>query len=298
MLRWVNSDSHAAQLQQTAPTLLWLLIGRQQTVGWPDQHVQTLLRSSRVQVLRAVCGVGYRSALKWLARIELSEADLTEFNTLITGLRAELHRSPWAQTERIPIHWVRAALEHLELQSSPAFTAYCIRSKLDGDDFVEQLRQAARFWQDALRVSELLGIQDAEVALHRSKDLAAVRRLHDRWTDRLNQRQAQVVDGPTQFPPPPVPGNDAIHPITSLEDLQAEGRLMHHCITVYHPRILARQSYIYRILHPERATVELKIERNLIKVGQISLAYNALPNEATRATVLNWLGGLQETKIS
>ena len=297
-MRWVESDRHAAQLQQTAPTLLWLLIGRQQTVGWPDQHVQTLLRSSRVHILRAVCGVGYRSALKWLARIKLSDADLTEFNTLITGLRAELHRSPWAQVESVPIHWVRAALEHLELQSSPAFNSYCRHSNLEGDDFVEHLRQAARFWQDALRVAEMLGIQDAEVALSRSRDFAAVRRLHDRWTDRLNQRQAQVIDGPTLFPPPPVPGNDEIHPITSLEDLQAEGRLMHHCITVYQPKILARESYIYRMLVPERATIELRIESNVLKVGQISLAYNAQPSEATRATVSSWLSCLHESKIS
>lgn len=294
MLRWVESDSHAAQLQQTAPTLLWLLIGRQQILGWPDRHVHSLLRSSRVQILRAVCGVGYRSALKWLARIELRSADLNDFNTLITALRAELHRSPWAQAESIPIYWIRAALEHLELQSSPAFNSYCTHSRLDGEDFVAQLRQDTRFWQDALRVADMLRIRDAEVALSRSRDFTAIRRLHDRWTDKLNQRQAQVVDGPTLFPPPPVPGNDEIHPITSLEDLQAEGRLMHHCITIYQPKILARESYIYRMLVPERATIELKIEGNMIRVGQISLAYNAIPSDSTQAAVSSWLGCLNE----
>lgn len=288
-MRWVEADSHAAQLQLTAPTLLWLLIGRQQIVGWPDQHVQALLRSSRVQILRAVCGVGYRSALKWLARIELTDADLHEFNALITGLKAELHRSTWGQADSIPIHWVRAALEHLELQSSPAFQSYCTHSHLDGDDFVEQLRQTARFWQDALRVAEMLGIQDAEVALNRSRDFVAVRRLHDRWTDRLNQRQAQVVNGETLFPPPPVPGTDQIHPITTLEDLQAEGRLMHHCITVYHPKIKARECYIYRMLEPERATIELIIEGKGVRLGQISQAYNAQPSETAEAAVLHWL---------
>ena len=289
MLRWVESDGYAAQLQQTAPTLLWLLVGRQSIVGWPDLHVQTLLRASRVQILRAVSGVGYRSALKWLARVELINGDINEFNTLINGLRAELHRSPWAQNEKIPIHWVSAALEHLELQVSPAFKAQCTDSDLTGDEFVEQLREAARFWGDALRVASVLGIQDAEVALHRSRDFKAIRRLHDRWTDRLNQRQTQVVNGPTLFPPPPVPGNDEIHPITSLEDLQAEGRLMHHCITVYQPKILARESYIYRMLVPERATIELKLEANAIRISQISLAYNAQPNAATEAAVLRWL---------
>ncbi len=291
-MRWVETDQYAAQLQHTAPTLLWLLIGRQQLVGWPDRHVRQLLKSSRTHILSAVCGVGYRSAIRWLTRLELTSYNLDEFNTLINGLRAEMHRSPWAQGEHIPIHWVGAALEHLEIQSTRAFKAYCVQTQSDSASFQDQLRQQGRFWRDALKVAEVLGIKDAQVALKRSRDFAAVRRLHDRWTDRLNQRQAQVVSGQTLFPPPPVPGTDKIHPITSLEDLQAEGRLMHHCITVYQPKILARESYIYRMLEPERATIELRIEGNAITVGQISLAYNALPSDATKEAVLAWRDSL------
>lgn len=287
--RWIDIDWRAAQLFESAPILTWLLVGRQQILNWPDEHVASILREPRTKILSAICGLGYRSALNWLQKVELVNGDFDEFSLLINGLRAELHRSPWAQAKRIPAHWISAALEHSDLQSAPAFKTYCSRSTSEGDEFVEQLRQVARFWKDALRVAEMLEIRDAEVALNRSRDFAAVRRLHDRWTDRLNQRQARVINGPTLFPPPPIQGTELIHPITSLEDLQAEGRLMHHCITAYQPKIMARKCYIYRLLKPERATIELEIDGHRISVGQISLAYNAQPTEATKTTVIDWL---------
>ena len=135
----------------------------------------------------------------------------------------------------------------------------------------------------------MIEIHDAEIALNRCADFEAVRRLHDRWTDRLNQRQALVVHGATPFPKPPIPGNHNIHPIETLEDLQAEGRLMHHCVSAYEPFIRKGECYIYRILQPEKATVELRFAGNQVRIGQVQLAYNGRPSTETRVEIDSWL---------
>lgn len=286
---WVSTNPQAAQLCDTAPTLFWLLIGRQQMVAWPDAHVEALLQAPRTQILRAVCGVGRPAALRWLSRIELDRGDSEEFATLIDAMRAELHCSRWAKEKVIPIHWVSGALEQLHLQHAPAFYTYCRETKTPTTTFLSVLRQQGSFWRDAWKVAAVLGLSDAEIALNRCKDFTAVRRLHDRWTARLNQRQAQLVDGRTHFPQPPIPGNEQIHPIETLEDLRAEGRLMHHCVAVYEAPIVRRECYIYRMLEPERATVELRIMANSVQVGQVRLAYNVDPEAQTLEAIKAWL---------
>jgi len=291
MLKWIATNQYAAELFKSAPLLFWMLIARQQLVGWPDAHVENLFSSQRSKVLSAISGVSHRSGLKFLNRIELDEGNEKECEILINALRSGFHQSRCGQEKRIPMHWVGAAAAYPELSHSRAFHNFCLASPEPSTEFNRELRQFARFWEDALNVARVVEIYDAEIALNPCKDFQAVRRLHDRWTDRLNQRQALVVDGATAFPATPVPGNADIHPIQTLEDLQAEGRLMHHCVSVYEAKIRAGSCYIYRMLKPERATIELRFSGNQIRLGQVYLAYNGQPSSETMEHVNSWVYG-------
>jgi len=251
LLRWIASNQYASELFRSAPLLFWLLIARQQMVDWPDAHIDSLLKSPRTKVLSAISGVSQRSALRWLSRIKLVEGSEKECEILINALRSGFHQSRCGQEAKIPMHWVTAAARYPDLSQSRAFHSYCLSNPEPSAEFNRELRHCARFWEDALNVARLVEIADAEIALNRSHDFDAVRRLHDRWTARLNQRQALVVNGNTPFPKSPIAGNNDIHPILTLEDLQAEGRLMHHCVSVYEPKILSGHCYIYRMLQPE-----------------------------------------------
>ena len=291
MLEWVENNAFAAELGASAPLLLWLLMARYQNVNWPKAHLEALLRSRRTKVLSAISGVGQPAALRWLSRVQLSSGEQAEYVALINALRTELYRTRWAREPAIPMHWISGAVEHLDLAHSRAYHSFCCLNPKACEAFNANLDQYARFWRDALSVAEAIGITDAEIALHRCQDFSAVRRLHDRWTSRLNQRLSKIVEGETRFPPAPVPGTENIHPISSLEDLQAEGRLMHHCVSVYQPKIHRGESYIYRMLGPERATIELECRGGRVRIGQLSLAYNTEPSQETIKAVNNWLNG-------
>ena len=284
LLRWLATNPYAAELFETAPLLLWLLIGRQQTVDWPDSHVEQLLRGSRIHILSAVAGTGQKSALKWLARLEIGKGEGSDLAIIINALRGELYRCRWAREPHVPLHWIAGATRHMEIADTPAYHRYCTDNPTEGPRFIRDLSSHARFFDDALNVARVVGIVDAEIALNRCTDFSAVRRLHDRWTDRLNQCQALVVEGKQHFPPPPFEGTEAIHPITTREDLQAEGKLMHHCVSIYDMRIEKGECYIYRILEPERATIELRFRGQQVRLGQVCLAYNARPAQETTAS--------------
>ena len=59
------------------------------------------------------------------------------------------------------------------------------------------------------------------------------------------------------FPPPPIPGNEYIQPITNEAMLLEEGQMMRHCVASYARSVRENKCYIYRILKPTRATMEM-----------------------------------------
>ena len=60
-----------------------------------------------------------------------------------------------------------------------------------------------------------------------------------------------------RLPKPPVRGTADIVPITEYGDLVQEGKTQKNCVASYADRVLARTTYIYKVLRPERATLSL-----------------------------------------
>jgi len=204
-------------------------------------------------------------------------------------LRAEVFRSRWAAESNVPQHWIEAAVQHLAMHNTRAFSDFCLGNPHSSPQFHSTMREAGRFFNDALRVADAIGIEDAAVALGRCRDFTAIRRLHDRWMDRLNRHSARLVTGETRFQAPPFAPNARIFPIETLEDLRAEGRLMHHCVAAYESAVAQGESYIYRMIAPERATIELKLSGQEVKLSQVTLAYNERPSAPTIRAVERWL---------
>ena len=59
------------------------------------------------------------------------------------------------------------------------------------------------------------------------------------------------------FPAPPVPGTGSIIPLVSAAELKQEGRNQRNCVATYVDKVLGGQTYIYKVLAPERATLSV-----------------------------------------
>jgi len=93
-----------------------------------------------------------------------------------------------------------------------------------------------------------------------------------------------------QFPPPPVPGNDTIRPLTRSSDLQKESRLQGNCVKGYSHQVINRQCYIYRVMTPERATLSIVSgSSGSWCISELKLAGNKKASQATRECVNEWL---------
>lgn len=99
------------------------------------------------------------------------------------------------------------------------------------------------------------------------------------------------------FPPPPFPGNENIVPITHPEDLRKEGREQNHCASTYIAPVLARLSYVYKVLKPQRATVSLKRSGGKWQVEQVKGPNNTAVSVQTILTVRGWFDRVQNQAV-
>jgi TPR repeat protein len=102
---------------------------------------------------------------------------------------------------------------------------------------------------------------------------------------------AQKIMPPTPFQPPPVPGNAHIQPLTDDAMLWEEGKIMHHCVGGYGGSVRKGECYIYRVLQPARATLEIRPTDfpPVWMVSQVKGYCNAAPAPGVSEAVLAWL---------
>jgi len=75
----------------------------------------------------------------------------------------------------------------------------------------------------------------------------------------LARAKQKRVRKPQVLPPPPIPGTQDIIPLTTKEDLRAEGKEQNNCVGSYARKVRGGTIYIYKVLNPERATLAITV---------------------------------------
>lgn len=102
------------------------------------------------------------------------------------------------------------------------------------------------------------------------------------------QRQAELRRRP--FPPPPIPGSNSTVPLTNAAQLEEEGNEQHNCVGSYANKVLAGDTYIYRILAPERATLSIiRCADGSWRRSELEAKNNKSARLATMQQVDDWL---------
>lgn len=92
-----------------------------------------------------------------------------------------------------------------------------------------------------------------------------------------------------RFPRPPIRGNQFIVPVRTPEELMREGEEQKNCVACYAKWVEAREKYIYRVLHPQRATLSLVRRGGGWCREELKLARNISVNAGTVSFVDEWL---------
>jgi hypothetical protein len=161
------------------------------------------------------------------------------------------------------------------------------------DEF--QANNIYQLWTDMEGLGQLLAIADRKKRMLSCESIEALYLLHDKWSRVLNnERSEQMIatfradHGTNRFPLPPFPGCAEIMPVTTIEDLVREGDQMHNCVASYAERIFRGECCIYRVLAPERATLQVAMDEGTLLLRQLKAACNKDPAESTKRFVTEW----------
>jgi len=124
--------------------------------------------------------------------------------------------------------------------------------------------------------------------------LAAYQRYHDALACRCNERDANgmqyPVDDGSPLPPPPLPGNSAIVPLRTPQEVQTEGAEQESCVATHLKKVRRGHTYLYRVLAPQRATAEIAEQSpGCWRLVQLAGFRNQPVSRATRQSVEEWL---------
>lgn len=313
LLQWTARERAAADLLQRSPNLLWLLLGIAKQESWPRGEIAQALRLRRRDIVGRLTGCHREGAVRVLDRLALLQGNWLEFCVVARFMRAR-NGTLWRELQ----HWPRVSVSTMALlHRCPNLHGSRLLRHLAGQGQdrlwagVAVAKRTDRLWEDALRIVRMLysagaiRIGDAIRALSHCETTTAVEHLHDRWVAQLNlclaeqyeqevqKRSARAGEGRTLLPPPPIPGNADITPVLSWEGLMAEGAIMRHCVASYRHQVQSGQSYIYRVLRPQRATLEINGREQNLYIAQLTLSHNRTPSVETRQAVNAWLSAFK-----
>jgi hypothetical protein len=115
---------------------------------------------------------------------------------------------------------------------------------------IEQVRQ----FHDEFDAAQQAALQRLEA--ERVAEQERRRRQEEARTGRRGQR-SRSAEVPRPYPSPPVPGTEDIIPLTSAEQLRIEGVKQSNCVGSYAWRVLQGDTYVYRVMGPDRATLAI-----------------------------------------
>ncbi len=96
-------------------------------------------------------------------------------------------------------------------------------------------------------------------------------------------------------PAAPLPGNDKIQSINFPAALVEEALAMSHCVHNYAERVVEGDTYLYRVLADERATLSITLCGTLWQIDPLAGVQNQRSSIATEDLVRSWLLNTQTT---
>ncbi len=297
-LRLLRRHPSAWELAATAPNLFWL-VAAAVARSRPLRPIEELLRYRRVDVLGACIGKAVMpAALRFVERIvpESYGPDEADVLARAAGDGAVVRR--FAHRAAVPIEALRLAAAYPAMRDLPVFLALAMDADGDRSGTRRDVARLAALHRDSHRMAAVMNMDPSAVerGLASCRTVDDVRALHDRWTDRWEERERRDEwseyaerHEDAVFPDPPLVGTDSIVFIRTPAELAREGCEMRHCVGSYIEECVQGRSFIYRVLAPGRATLEVHWSGGRPYVAQLCGVRNAPVGPEVEAAVDAWM---------
>lgn len=290
MVQVCSRSSRGLDILESAPTLFWYLVPYLSS-SMAVHSTHDLLGEKRHILLGRLCGRDEPWLVRLITRLQPAAFQARQ---ILGRLLATPHAMETLN------HSPNLSWEVLKIAAKYSYLFCCPigRSLFRENVSVNDIRIAIGrlgdnyLLRDTARLGRQLGITGYESLISSCKTYLQVLRLHERWSERIrnaNFTKAVAAKG-NDLPPPPLPGTEAIKPITTFYDLFMEGKEMHHCVGAYDEAVRSGNTYIYKVLHPVRSTLEVRFTQGRgWAMGQLKTYCNSDPGTETMRVVRAWL---------
>lgn len=289
-LRMLRACEGVQDLATSAPNLLWLVAG---SVAERDVHPRALgdvLRAKRPALLAwALEGEVAPEHVRFLEKLQLVERDAAERTRVLRALRAPEVVRAARHCERISA----AALEELVDLPRALCDAAFVGDALRRGDAVD-LRRAPELVRDCVRLAGIMG--DNAHGLWKRPTVESLACLHDRWVAALPRRRPDLVrvlmeQGSALLPHAPLEASTDIVPIRTVLELWVESVQMAHCAYARLGSYRRGRAFVFRVLRPERATLEVRCVGEELVLWELRAAQNRPVSAETELAVRHWFEG-------
>ena len=290
LLMFLTHDAGACELATSNPALAFILA---QKLGSDKELISSLGCSAlRQRDLMEVLGLpSLNSAVNLFRKIDPASISGDNWRSIVSVLEKELSESKSRLNHLPSINYgVVEILAHPE--ASRVASAYLLNEV--ANDRSENYRgRVVHMITSTLRMQEEMrnGARCNEFA-----SLARLRTVHDEVAESYRRRVRQLIEANElaghHFFSPPIPGIPGrIEPITSAAGLVDEGEEQGNCVAGYAYRVNAGHTFIYRVLHPERATLSIvrKTPFGSWEIGELEKRFNTDTSVETEEFVQAWL---------
>lgn len=294
-LVFLHHDPGAIDLAESNPVLAFVLAQRMKA----DREMFETLRCSSMRQRELLDLLDLPSSKRAVGLFrKLSPASVTgdNWDSIVRLLRRELEnpKSTLGHLNSINSGVVEILLDtHASRAATPNLLKEVARNRAENyrGRVVHMITSTLRM-QEELRSGRPSGGQRAE----RFPNVARLEAVHQEVSENYRRRVRQLIDAEKHesdsFRSPPLPGIEGkIEPITSATGLVDEGEAQGNCVASYAARVRDGRTFIYRVLHPERATLSLvrKTPFSEWQIGELEGRYNTDASQETEDFVQAWL---------
>ncbi|WP_369434623.1 PcfJ domain-containing protein [Psychromonas sp. MME1] len=311
LLRLVAQYPKLEAILLRSPNLCWLVICFAGYANWSASKVAKILQLKRANIVEILFGIKSKRLVKLVNKIKLINGSEGEYLLLLKMLKDTRVINAFN-------HWKSVSMIALRIIHK---RPYFINSKLLLNEIIadksiqHNLIRFANFsetYDDLHRLHRALDKTFEPKVWLAIKDSQKLTQLHDKWVTRFNNSERgrlaaleamrdippflrrNAIDNTenllindelleVDFPICPIGNLPTFIQIKNCTELSEEGIFMNHCVGSYSRILLEERSYIYKLLSPERATVEVKIRGEKISVTQFKLANNKKPSPESYA---------------
>ncbi|NNE92469.1 MAG: hypothetical protein HKN23_12545 [Verrucomicrobiales bacterium] len=289
LLLLLRYDESAVDLVKQNPALAFLLA---QKMNGDAGLIRSLECGSMRQrdLLKSLDLPSSPSAVKLFRKIKPGAINGENWESIVATVRTELDR-PKPRLVHLPV--INSGV--LEILNHPQAADAASQNLLEevANDKSENYRaRIVHLISNTLRMS-------AEMNPHHRlglfQSIRRLREIHDRITEDYHRRVQRLkyvsnFDS-SRFKNPPVEGiSGKIEPITSPEGLVDEGESQGNCVASYVSRVEQGDTFIYRVLIPERCTLSIvRAPDGQWRIGQLESKFNTDARSETEEFVEAWL---------